>query len=139
MEDVRSELELAVRNEKKAEQLAPKLDGADLQSVAQKNSITVKSAKGLSFTNNFITGVGLETEVVNELLSLNENTVSGPIAGNTGVFKAKVTAKSTPASLNDYTAQKTQLASQLQGGLQAQITTALKKASNVKDERYKFY
>lgn len=139
LEDVRSEVELAVKNEKKAEMLAPKLEGADLESVAQKNGIKVKSAKGLSFTNNFITGVGLETEVVNELLALSQNTLSSPLAGNSGVFRAKVTAKSVPASLDNYSAQSIQLSAKLQGGLQANVTEALKKASNVKDERYKFY
>lgn len=137
--DVRSQLELAVKREKKAALLSPKLEGQDLQSIAQSNSSSVKSAKGLSFSNNFITGVGLESKVVNAILALDENAVSGVLSGVNGVFKAKVTSKSVPASLSQYSLQKTQLTAQLQTGIQTKVTQALKKASKVKDERYKFY
>ncbi|MEX2588678.1 MAG: peptidylprolyl isomerase [Chitinophagales bacterium] len=139
VKDVRSQLELAVKREKKAAILSPKLEGSDLQSIADKNSVSVKSASGLSFSNNFITGVGLETKVVNKLLALEENSLSEPLAGNNGVFRAKVTAKSVPASLSNYAQQKMQMTTQFQTGLQAKVTEALKKASDVKDERYKFY
>lgn len=139
LKDVRSQVELAVKRMKKAEVLSPKLEGSDLDQIASKNGVSISSASGLSFTNNFITGVGLETEVVNKLLVLDENQLSGVLAGNNGVFKAKITAKSVPASLTSYNQQILQFTSQLQAGLSNKLSEALKEASNVKDERYKFY
>jgi len=140
LDDVRAEIEVEVKKKKKAALLKEKVKGQnDLNAIASATGKTVASATGLSGSNIFIENVGAEPAVVSKALVLNEGEASGPIAGNEGVFVIKVTSKNVPPQLTDFTSQKKQADQTASSQVDFSLTDAIRKAANIRDERYKFY
>ena len=96
-EDVRARVELGVIKEKKAEYLVEKanavLEGeTDLVVIAFELGTTVQNVSDVNFNAYQIPGVGLEPAVIGTVTSMEVDQISGPIAGNNGVFIVKVTS-----------------------------------------------
>jgi len=142
-EDAKPRLELAVRQEKKAQMLAEKLQNAaagqsDLESIASKLSTDVKQASGVNFATYSIPSAGSEPALVGAICTLPEGKVSPPIKGNNGVYLAKVTSISTSSNSNVKSEQS--LLAQTQGyRAGAAIFESLKKMAEIVDKRSKFY
>ncbi len=139
LEAVRTEIEVEVKKEKKAEMLKAKITGTDLNAIAGANGKTVATATGLTLSNSFIEAVGNEPAVVGKALGMNSGETSGGIVGDNGVFAIKVTAKNTPPALTDATSQKKQLAQTAESRVDFMLAESIKKSAEVKDERFKFY
>ena len=142
VENVREEAKLDVIKEKKAALLIEKVKGAKATSLAQlasKFSKEVQSANGINFANNFLPGAGQEPKVANRAFALTANTVSEPIKGDNGVYVLNLNVITPAAQTSDYTSYKQQVKAPLEQKVEGQLSEALKKAVDVKDERYKFY
>lgn len=139
LEAVRTEIEVEVKKEKKAEVLKAKITGTDLNAIAGATGKTVGIASGLSLGNTFIDAAGNEPSVVGKALGMNSGETSAGIAGENGVFAIKVTAKNTPPALTDATSQKKQLAQTAESRVDFMLAESIKKGAEVKDERFKFY
>ena len=142
-EEAKSNVELAVRKDKKAEMLAEKLKNAssgqsDLSSVASKLSTEVKEAAGVNFTSFSIPALGFEPAVIGTVSILSEGKVSEPIQGNNGVYLTKVTSFSNTANA-DLKGEKTRLAQALNYRAGGQVFESLKKVVDIEDKRSKFY
>jgi len=140
---LRSELEAAVKKQKRVAQLSSQLSatsGNNLQNRAQNfDNVNVQTATDVSLQAANIEGAGLEPAVVGRASTMQPNSVSEPIEGNNGVYLVKVTDKvagSDTISL-DLTRQSMNLtnSSRIDGAL----LNALKESVEVKDQRYKFY
>ncbi len=140
LEEVRAQIEAALRNQKKAEiikaELA-KLTNSSLEEIATKEGVTVNEIENVSFQSTFLTGLGQEPKVVAVATSgaLKAGEVSQPIEGRDGVFlisvgeKTQTTTDPTEA-LKQYNLS---LSQRLQGAYQA-----LYEKADVEDKRYKF-
>ncbi len=142
-EEAKIRVELAVRNEKKAEMLVTKLKEAasgqsSLESIAAKLSTDVKEASGLNFETYSIPAAGFEPAVVGTVSSLPENKISSPIEGNNGVYLAKVTSI-VKSENNDLKGEKARLAQNLGYRTGSMVLESLKKIADIDDQRSKFY
>lgn len=92
VDDVRDELESAVKNQKKAEKIISQISGSDLEAIASQFNTTTGNADGLKY--NFIsTGdLGKEPKVIAAAFALKQGEVSKPFAGDQGVFVIKTTS-----------------------------------------------
>ncbi len=137
---VRSQLETAVKKQKKAEFLKGKIGAdQDLNSIATKNGTNVNQATNLNLNNNKV-GEGNEPAVAGASLALSQGKVSKPIVGTNGVYVIKVTS-TTPGTIAEdgMSFEKQMMGLNLQNQVEMNYFNALEDGSDVVDERYKFY
>ena len=143
LDDVRFQVEAAVKREKSAEALKEEFNkslssATNLDELAKEMSLVPESASLLSFSSNSIPG-GFEPNVVGAFYGVEQGQMSTPIVGNSGVYVVSTEAiKESPAP-KDYSALKKQLESQLQPRADFEVYNALKELSEIEDNRAKFY
>lgn len=139
VENVKDQIETAVRNQKKVEILKSRISSSDLESIAGNFATEVDTARSISFSSGFIPGLGQEPKVLARAFTLNTNELSEPIGGNNGVFIVK-TLRQTPApEPNNLSIIKRTNAQTVQSQVRANLMPALKEETKVKDYRSKFY
>ena len=129
-------------NEKKAQQImSTKFKGGTLEQIAQSAGVTVLHADSVGFSQPFIANIGNEPKIVGAAFNKSlQGKVSEPIAGNTAVFVVK---GETVLALPNTNLNAEQLRKQLEmqekqmGGYRS--IEALKKAADIKDNRFDFY
>jgi len=139
-------VESIIRNQKKADQIKKKLNNpSTLEAAAAAYNVQVLTTgqdSTLTFDAQIINGIGNEPKVAGASFNKNYLTkVSPAFAGNTGVFVIKVNNISElpplPAELLEQQ-KKADLSSKIQAAL-GQSFDALKKISDIKDMRSKFF
>lgn len=144
LEDVKKEIEPMVRTAVKGKMLSEKLNNAlkgagSLDQVAQKVAKQVVPVENIVFGNPVLPGVGQENKLIGSVFGSAVNKVSGPVAGDHGVYAFAVTSFSNPAPLaNTYKQKETMLLGVGQRALGAAFQ-ALQDKSTIKDNRVKFY
>lgn len=143
LEQVRPELELAVRKEKKgkliSDQLTKQMEGVkDIQALAGKLNTNVESASGISFSSFSIGSAGIEPKLIATAATIKPDQLSMPVQGNNGVYVAYVTSK-IAAEGTDYTPSVQKIGYTLQARSGYETLEALKKLANIEDKRGKFY
>ena len=139
-------VESIVRNRKKAEIIKKKLNNpTTLEAAAQAYNLQVLHTgedSTLTFDAQIINGIGNEPKVAGAAFNKEFQTkVSPPIAGNTGVFIIKVNQVSSKPALDPLLQQQRkfmQYNSLIQAAM-GQSFGALKKISDIKDDRSKFF
>ena len=132
-------IEVIIRDQKKAETIKSKLKGATLEAIATAAGATVLQADSLSYTSTNISGLGNEPKLVGA--SFNKallNKVSAPIAGNSGVFVISVSNLGAIAAPGDLAAFKEQYQGRLSNTILNSVL-ALKKTAKIQDNRAKLY
>jgi len=132
-------IEVIIRDQKKAEKIKSKLKGATLEAIATAAGATVLQADSLSYTSTNISGLGNEPKLVGA--SFNKallNKVSAPIAGNSGVFVISVSNMGAIAAPGDLAAFKEQYQGRLSNTILNSVL-ALKKTAKIEDNRAKLY
>ena len=143
LDDVRFQVEAAVKREKSAEALKEEFNkslsaATNIDELAKEMSLVSESASLLSFSSNSIPG-GFEPNVVGAFYGVEQGQMSTPIVGNSGVYVVSTEAiKESPAP-KDYSALKKQLESQLQPRADFEVFNALKELAEIEDNRAKFY
>ncbi|MDX2002382.1 MAG: SurA N-terminal domain-containing protein [Chitinophagales bacterium] len=138
VENVKTEIEAEVRNEKKAEMLLKKIEGAkDLQTVASKAGRSVQSVQQLSFNNNMIEGA-VEPKVPSAAMGLKPGEVSKPIIGKTGVYVVQLKNLTPGPAIENMDMVKQQLSFSTQQKVQSEVLPALKKQAMIEDLRYQY-
>ena len=143
-ERARPQIELRVRNEKKAEVIKKKIGNANsLDAISKAMNQPIGRADSISFSAPIIPNVGREPKVLGAAFNNNYKQKQSPaIPGDIGVFVIKVEnigAISNPAM--DVKQQQAMMIQQekfmsMQGGRWEQ---ALKKSATIKDNRHKFF
>jgi len=130
-------------SEKKAQQIInTKLKGGNnLEQIAQAAGVTVMHADSVSFAQPFIPNIGNEPKIVGVAFNKSiQGKVSEPIAGSTGVFVIQggnISAlPNTNMNVEDLRRQLENQQKQM-GGYRSM--EALKKAADIKDNRFDFY
>lgn len=127
-----------VRNEKKAELIRKKMEGATLEAVAQKTGSAVASAVDVTVANPMIANVGAEPKVVGKAFGLTAGKTSGLIDGELGVFMVRTKAIAKAAALPNYTAFTARLTTEARQQAQGRLSTALKDNADIEDNRSEF-
>jgi len=144
IEDIRITLELAVRNQKKAEKLAEKFESALKKSKTMddlaKNvgSINLLIPQQV-FSNDNIPGVGYDLKVLGALFGSGLNKFSPIIKGDNGIFVTWVTNINKPQEPAKYDEMQKMATDQLKQLADAGVMDALRKKADIKDFRYKYF
>jgi len=147
-DDVREEVTLLVRNEKKGKDLADQLakagaGNADLEAIAAKvKDAAVLHDVQLRYAQGFVMGLGNEPKLTGAAFGTAPGKLSKPVIGNSGVYLVKpsnVEAQSADAD-GDIDMFKTQMsyAAMAQLNFQVILESLLKKA-DVQDKRFMFF
>ena len=143
LDDVRFQVEAAVKREKSAETLKEEFNKSlsstsNMDELAKAMNLVPETASLLSFSSNSIPG-GFEPNVVGAFYGTEQGQVSKPVVGNSGVYVVSTEAIKESAAPKDYTALKKQLESQLQPRANTEVYSALKELAEIEDNRSKFY
>lgn len=143
-EEVRSQIETVVINNKRKEQLVEKVNNLlasneTLEAIASASGREVSNAENLSMNASVIPGAGREPRVVGAIFGLEESEMSGPISGSNAVFVAKINNR-TDANVEAMTpAARNQLQQQLQQQKSASFSQVwmeqLKEEADIEDYR----
>jgi peptidyl-prolyl cis-trans isomerase D len=144
IEDVRPQLEMQVRKQKKGEQIASQIAATmalntTLDALAVKLNQPLKNSGSVVFANSYAENLGFEPRVVGSVFTLKEKQISKPITGEQGVYVVQVESITKPQPIADYNQFKQQLLTSLAPRLQYGIPDALKKAVKIEDNRYLFF
>ena len=129
-----------VRNEKKGEMIAGKINSQDLNSIASTFSTQVDTAANVSFSAPNVPSLGNEPKVVATAFSLTQDAVSSPIVGENGVYVVKLTFKPEPPDASTISpALKNSFSAGSRGQVPGALMESMKKAADVVDNRSTFY
>lgn len=139
VETLRPQVEIFVKNKKKAEILKKRAEGKDLAAVAAEFNTQVDTIQGASFQNTFVEGLGSEAKVVARAFKMNTGDPVATVEGNSGVFVLKVLNKqeaSEPANIAQLRAFAPSTTKQQIPSL---LFQALKEGADIEDNRFTFY
>jgi peptidyl-prolyl cis-trans isomerase D len=136
---VKASIEAKVKNAKKAALIKSKIQGNDLNAVASTFNETVKSAENVYFGGAFIPDAGQEPLLIGKVFGVNAGTTVGPVDGVTGVYVAKLIAKSSASTEAGSFGTKAQLTQAARMQVNFRLMDSLKKQYEVEDNRFTFY
>jgi peptidyl-prolyl cis-trans isomerase D len=142
-EDLRTEVEVAVLNQKKAALLRPKMEKAlesaqTAEELAKALNTTVNQTPAISLNTGSIPYVGQDDKLVGSILGTAPSGNTGVIDGENAVSVAYVNAVNA-SEPNNLEAIKDQVKRESSQAAQGGIRAALTKRAEVKDQRYRFY
>lgn len=143
VEDVKNQVVLQVRKEKKADLLAQQIkekmaSASTIYSLAQVLNVTVQEATGVNFRTYSIPNAGIEPKLVAVAPKLELNKLSEPIKGNIGVYVVLV-KNVVDESGDNAIFQKNMSMMQLQNRSNYEAYEALRETAKIVDNRAKFY
>jgi len=134
-----------LKNKKKGEiikkELAKNIKGSNsLASIAQKSGVNILDANDVTFSSLQLKGSGLEPNVVATATNTKQGVITGPIAGNNGIFVIVVNNIRKDSITKEELAKiKASLIQDYGYRVAYQAIPALLKEANIVDSRYKFY
>ncbi len=141
-EDVKEQIRAEVIRRKKGELLATRLadaaaGGRDLNAIATSVNSSVKTSTNASLGTPYAPGIGLEQDVVGEVMALGLNEQSEVIIGNRGVYLCKIIAINEPEADADKEMNRTQLSYGYRNKYSRQaIIEGLIRKADVEDNRF---
>ncbi|MCF8370282.1 MAG: SurA N-terminal domain-containing protein [Bacteroidales bacterium] len=139
----RAEVEVAVKQKKKAELFAEKFNaaitaGKSLEDIAQEQGLRVEEAKAINFAAFQVAGYGAEHKVIAAAVALGQDKISKAIEGSSAVFviQTKAVVEKTNGNID---AEKSRLLSASRQQADYAVYNSLKEKANVVDNRAKFY
>ena len=149
LEQIRTEIEIGAKKEKKAEIIIEKIranDDKDIEDMAYNLSaneeglnLTVETVENLTFSSFSIPGVGTEPELIGYIFSMKKGVLSEPLKGKSGVYVVVVDEIVEVPSIEDYSFNQFQLINNMQLRVDYEVFNALQDKANVVDNRHKFY
>jgi peptidyl-prolyl cis-trans isomerase D len=125
---------------KKAEMIKTEMTGAsDLNALASKIGKTVQSADNVTFGAYSIAGVGGERKLIGAAFSLEQGQISKPIVDNKGVYVIVVNSIKEAGGTVNIPLAKMQMSRNNEGRADYEVFGAIEDASDVIDNRGKFY
>jgi peptidyl-prolyl cis-trans isomerase D len=144
IEQVKADVELQVRKEKKAEKLAEQINkvksgSSSIQDLGVKLNIPVEVANGITFSTYALPNAGIEPKVVSVATVLEKNKISEPVNGNNGVYVLSVSNVMSAPESKDYFEAKQRMENSFQARASYDSYNALRKLADIVDKRAKFY
>lgn len=143
LDDVKKQIEPAVKTVVKGKQLIAKFNSAlsgstTIDQFAQKAGSKVTPIQNIVFANPVIPGATAEYKLIGSIFGSQPNKLSKPIEGIQGVYVYTVDSFVNPAQLTNAVREKQTLGQALTQRSEGQVLDALKDKANVKDNRAKF-
>ncbi|MFO7938879.1 MAG: SurA N-terminal domain-containing protein [Bacteroidales bacterium] len=138
LEQVKSQITVQLRKDKKGEMLAEQMQGSDLNAIAQATGRRVQQASGVTYGAFNIPGLGSEPKVIGAVTALNENQITAPVIGNNGVTVAKVISVTEQNTGNPEMMQQRQQ-SLYENRASFSAFNALRESANIEDNRARFF
>jgi peptidyl-prolyl cis-trans isomerase D len=140
---VASEIDFAVRKEKKAGQIVARLAEASKNTesfvdMAADMNLPVESAAGVSYSAFSVPGAGVEPNLIATATTMEEGQISRPIEGMNGVYLILVKQVTNPDEDGKEQA-KSRLSATYVNRSATESVQALRKVADVEDMRSKFY
>ncbi len=142
LEQIRQEIMNIAIQEQKASLLAQQFNEAPGNTLSEKAAnlgLEINNIENISFTNNNIQGFGPEPAVVGSTFALEENALSQPVTGNSGVFLLEVIQMNEPIIPDNLTTQQRQLQTTFKNRVEAEAFRAIQESADIKDRRHRFY
>jgi peptidyl-prolyl cis-trans isomerase D len=140
---VKDEITPLVRNELKGKNIIKKLSGiaGTLEEMATSfgSDANVYSSSDLRLSSSALPTAGFDPTAVGVTFSLENGKRSKAFAGENGVLVIELQNKTIAPSIADYTSYKAQLEQTTQNRSSFNIGEAIKEASDIEDQRYKYY
>ncbi|MBT8191210.1 MAG: peptidyl-prolyl cis-trans isomerase, partial [Bacteroidia bacterium] len=136
---VRSDIETAVLNAKKGEQLKNSLQVSTLDDLASQYNVTVETASDIAMNNRFIPGMGNEPDVIGAAFRLDAQAISQPIVGNSGVYVIQPLSKQEAGVPTNIPFLKNSVSTATRSQVTFKLIDNMKKRAEVMDDRYKFF
>ncbi|KPK84374.1 MAG: hypothetical protein AMS27_10100 [Bacteroides sp. SM23_62_1] len=142
-EEVRNEIILAVKINKKAEKIMDQFrsgmnESTTLDDLADIFNLQVQEASNISFSSVSIPSAGIEPKIIGAASSLPAGVLSDPVQGNNGVYVLVVNTINQSEAVNAQVT-KNRLDMMRQSRVYSEAYQALMDASNIKDNRAKFF
>lgn len=142
LESVKNDITIRVSDQLKADKLADKMKGASsVDELAAKLGVAVQEAHAINFESSQIPGIGSVPAVIAVASSLNENQVSAPVKGNTGVYVFQNTSLTPAQAIQplNYTTDRKQMQNELRMRATYQLYSSLEQMADITDKRVKFF
>ncbi len=143
-ESVRTEVELAVRKEKKGEMIASSMNEnlkneTDIGAFAATRNMEVMEASQVQFANTYVSGIGLEPYIVGAALNLPQEMLAGPYIGENSVFVISVTNIDLPEADADMKPVENRLNMSLGSRTTSEAYEAMVEKADITDNRLKIF
>lgn len=141
-EDVKDRIKTDVIRDKKIEMFKEQMEGKNIAQLEEEMGLPVKMATNVSQERPTLPGNAREPYVVGYALSMTEDNVSRPLAGNAGVYVLRLDSKTNVEPREEYITYKDALEERRQAQTRTYSTgvyPALRDVANVKDERARLY
>jgi peptidyl-prolyl cis-trans isomerase D len=140
---VAAEIDLTVRREKKAAQIAAQLSDAaknaqSFSDLAITLNLPIETATAITFSAFSVPGAGIEPQLIATATTMGEGNISQPVEGVNGVYLLTVKQIAEPEETGKEQA-KERLGITYSNRSMSESVQALRKAANVEDRRSKFY
>ena len=143
LEDVRSEITVKVKNQKKAEVIKETLNGLegdlDAMSSSYGDDANVYSSSDLKLSSNSLPNVGFAPEAVGKAFALENGQRTAPFATENGVLILELVQTTPAPQIADYSQYRQQLMQQFENRTGFNIANAVKEYADIDDRRYKFF
>lgn len=128
-----------LRKEKKAEMIKGLIKGNTLQEIASNHGVQVQKADAINLNTPTLPGAGREPKVVGTVFGLEEGEMTQPIAGEKGVFVAKLLSRFEAPEMDSYKSYAQQESMSRRAQATSRVFEALKDKAEIEDNRAKFY
>ena len=135
---VKDEIELQIINQKKGEMLLNKMQGQDMATVASTYNTTIDTATNVNFDQAFVQNLGAEPKVLAAAFNLEQNQISAPVVGETGVFIVKMVRKPTLATATNIPQLRNTISQKSRSQVAVRLLNSVKENADIKDNRFKF-
>ncbi len=143
LEDVRDQLGLKVRNEKKGDLIISKLKGHEgtLDEISETygSDAKVYSQSDLKFSANSLPAVGFAPVAIGTVFGMESGQVSAPVKEEPGIVVLELVNFTQAPEIADYSPYKSQLEQRMASMASYKAAEAIKEFADIKDMRYRFF
>lgn len=143
LDQVRNEITVNVKNQKKSQIIIEKLRNAEgeleAMAAAYGPDASVYTSSDLKLSSNSLPNVGFAPEAVGIAFALEEGERSEPLDSENGVLIIEMISTTPAPQIADYSLYKQQLQQQYENRVGFNIANAVKEYADIEDRRYKFF
>lgn len=139
VDEVAFDLQMELKNDKKAAQLIASLEGKSLEEAAQALQSEAQQAENVNMAAYRFGNVGVEPYVIGAASQLAAGSTSHPLKGNAGVFVVKADSVNVTATNYDETSEIMQLNMRRAYSLSYMTIEMLQEGAEIEDNRANFY
>jgi peptidyl-prolyl cis-trans isomerase D len=143
LDQVRNEITVKVKNQKKAALIVDQLNSAtgdlDAKAATYGDDASIYTSSDLKLNSNSLPNVGFAPEAVGKAFALESGQKSEPFASENGVLIIEMISITPAPQIADYSLYKQQLTQQYENRIGFNIANAIKEYADIEDRRYKFF